>query len=73
MNSFENKCLSICCLGYNHANFLKDNLNSICAIQYKNIEVIVVDDGSKDDSVLLLNELASSFPYPIKIIAQQNT
>lgn len=73
MNLFENKCLSICCLGYNHANFLKDNLNSICAIQYKNIEVIVVDDGSKDDSVLLLNELASSFPYPIKIIAQQNT
>lgn len=73
MNSFKNKYLSICCLGYNHANFLKDNLNSICAIQYKNIEVIVIDDGSTDESITLLNELSSTFPLPIKIIAQENT
>jgi alpha-1,3-rhamnosyltransferase len=73
MNSSKNNRLSICCLGYNHANFLKDNLDSICAIQYENIEVVVVDDGSKDNSVSLLNELATSFPHPLKIIAQKNT
>ncbi|CAB1217415.1 glycosyltransferase family A protein [Acinetobacter bouvetii] len=73
MNLSKNHRLSICCLGYNHASFLKDTLDSICAIQYENIEVIVVDDGSKDNSVPLLNELAVSFPYPLKIIAQQNT
>lgn len=73
MNSSKKNLLSICCLGYNHANFLKDTLNSINAIQYKNIEVIVVDDGSKDNSVSLLNDLAAQFPLPIQIIAQENT
>ncbi|ALC16462.1 glycosyl transferase family 2 [Desulfuromonas soudanensis] len=73
MNSFKKNLLSICCLGYNHANFLKENLDSICAIQYENIEVVVVDDGSNDNSVSLLNELATSFPYTLKIIAQKNT
>lgn len=65
--------LSICCLGYNHAEFILDNLNSISNITYSNIEVIVVDDGSKDESVKLLNDNINNFIFPIKIIAQENT
>lgn len=65
--------LSVCCLGYNHANFLKDNLESIVDINYPNIEVIVVDDGSSDQSVELLTKISEDYPLPIKIIAQENT
>lgn len=65
--------LSICCLGYNHANFLKENLNSITKIDYPNIEIIVIDDGSQDDSVQLLNQIAKNYPLPIQIITQKNT
>ena len=65
--------LSICCLGYNHALFLRENLESITKINHPNIEVIVVDDGSKDDSVAVLNELKQTFPLPLTVIAQENT
>lgn len=73
MTSNMQPLLSICCLGYNHANYLTDNLESISRLNYPNIEVIVVDDGSSDQSVELLNDLITNFKYPIKLIAQQNT
>ncbi|UYZ82835.1 glycosyltransferase [Entomomonas sp. E2T0] len=73
MNLKHNNLLSICCLGYNHASFLQENLESICKIGYENIEIIVVDDGSKDNSVEILNQLKNKIPYRIEIIAQQNT
>ncbi|KGA26529.1 glycosyltransferase family 2 protein [Pectobacterium odoriferum] len=65
--------LSICCLGYNHENFLSENIQSIIDINYKNIEVIVVDDGSKDNSVEELTKLSKKVPFQMKIISQQNT
>lgn len=73
MNSAHNNQLSICCLGYNHANFLQENLESICKIGYENIEIIVVDDGSPDNSVEKLRQLKDKIPYRMEIIAQQNT
>ena len=69
----SNNLLSICCLGYNHADFLKENFDSIERIDYPDIEVIVVDDGSKDNSVDILNGLVDKYPFPITIIAQENT
>lgn len=67
------KILSICCLGYNHAGFLQENLDSIKRIAYPHIEVIVVDDGSSDNSVELLTEIQKDFPFDLKIISQENT
>lgn len=69
----NNQTLSICCLGYNHAKFLHENLKSISKISYNNIQVIVVDDGSSDDSTNILHKLAQDFPFPITIISQENT
>ncbi|MDN3454335.1 glycosyltransferase family 2 protein [Psychrobacter sp. APC 3350] len=65
--------LSICCLGYNHADFLRENLDSIKRIDYPHIEVIVVDDGSSDNSVTLLKKIKKEFPFELKIITQENT
>lgn len=65
--------LSICCLGYNHADFLAENIKSICNISYPKIEIIVVDDGSQDNSVELLHELSKNVPFEMNIIAQKNT
>lgn len=73
MTSNDYPLLSICCLGYNHADFLAENLNSILRINYPNIEVIVVDDGSKDNSLELLKTISNTYRHKIKIIAQQNT
>lgn len=70
----ENKkgLLSVCCLGYNHAKFLEKNITSIWRSSYKNIEIIVVDDGSKDDSKQILQRLKKQSPFPMKLVFQEN-
>ena len=65
--------LSICCLVYNHAPFIKDNIESIWNSDYNNLEIIVVDDGSKDESSDILKNLQKVSPYPMTIILQKNT
>jgi len=73
MNGSEAGLLSICCLGYCHANYLSDAINSICKIGYDKIEVIVVDDGSLDDSVAVLEALSATVPFNMIVISQSNT
>lgn len=42
---------------YNHALFVQDAIKSIINQSYENIELIVIDDGSSDNSVYVVNEL----------------
>lgn len=69
----DNRMLSICCLGYCHAKYLSDAIQSISRIGYDSLEVIVVDDGSSDNSVALLHELSSTVPFDMRVVAQSNT
>lgn len=48
---------SILIANYNNGKFFKDCHDSILAQQYKNWEVIIVDDCSTDDSVDMIKEL----------------
>lgn len=43
--------VSIICLCYNHENFVKESLDSVVNQSYKNIQIIIVDDHSSDNSV----------------------
>ncbi len=47
--------ISIIVPNYNHAAFLEQRLESVFNQTYKNIEVILLDDRSSDDSVTILN------------------
>lgn len=47
---------------YNHAPFLEERLESIYNQTYKNIEVILLDDGSSDDSLSILKRYAEKYP-----------
>ena len=44
---------------YNKAQFIERTLKSILAQTYKNLQVIVIDDGSKDNSPQIINDFAS--------------
>ena len=48
--------VSICIPNYNYCRYLKYALDSALAQSWKDIEVLVVDDRSEDDSVTLVEE-----------------
>lgn len=45
---------------YNHEHFVQKTIQSVIDQSYKNIELIIIDDGSKDDSVTKIEEMLSS-------------
>lgn len=55
--------VSIIIPNYNNAEFLNSSVTSALSQDYPNIEVIVVDDGSTDDSVMILKEFGSKIRF----------
>ena len=51
---------SILIANYNNGHFFNDCFQSIINQTYQNFEVIVVDDGSTDDSVNIIKQLIIS-------------
>lgn len=58
---------------YNRKRFLAGAFKSLASQQYKNWELIIVDDGSTDGSIELLTQLKDSVVNPVKIIQQENS
>lgn len=57
---------------YNMKLFLKGAIESLLLQTYQNIEIILVDDGSTDDSVQICDEYAVRFPEKVKVIHKAN-
>ncbi len=66
-----NALISIIIPVYNAAGYLERSLGSVRAQTYTNLEIITVDDGSKDDSLKMLNSFALS-DSRIKVISKEN-
>lgn len=66
--------VSIICLCYNHEKFVRETLSSVWSQTYRNIEVIIVDDGSQDKSVPViqgfLQENPADFPVMTLFLKQ---
>lgn len=56
---------------YNVEHYLRDCLNSVVAQTYQDYEVICVNDGSTDGSLMILDEYVKN-SSKIKVITQQN-
>ena len=52
---------------YNLENYIVRTLDSILSQTYKNIEVIVVDDGSTDSTAKIIDDYADLYRDVIKI------
>lgn len=63
--------ISIIVPAYNIADYIENTIQSICKQTYSNLEIIIVDDGSEDDTPKVIDEL-SERDERIKVIHKEN-
>lgn len=57
--------VSICVPTYNSSRFLRDTLDSIIAQTYDNLEVIISDNASDDETAAIANEYGVKFGFKV--------
>ncbi|HDX9639351.1 TPA: glycosyltransferase family 2 protein [Bacillus mobilis] len=57
---------------YNAEKYIEETMESILNQTYKNIEIVIVDDGSKDQSSSIVKNFKKKYPEQIKYISQEN-
>ena len=65
-----NPLVTVYITNYNYGKFIKKAINSVLNQTFKNYELIIIDDGSKDKSVEIIKEFQNK--KNIKIIYQKN-
>nr|WP_314493673.1 glycosyltransferase [uncultured Chryseobacterium sp.] len=62
-----NPLVSICIPTFNGEKYLLEALDSVSSQTYKNIEVIISDDHSKDDTIKICKLFKDQAPFPVHI------
>jgi glycosyltransferase involved in cell wall biosynthesis len=68
----QNPIVSIICSCYNHCNYVIESLQSVLNQSYKNIQLIVVDDFSTDNSVTVIEQFLKDYPEILFIKNKSN-
>ncbi|MBK8712927.1 MAG: glycosyltransferase family 2 protein [Niastella sp.] len=56
--NFQDPLVSVLMTAYNRQQFIAEAIESVLASTYQNWELIIVDDGSKDDTVAVTKSYA---------------
>ena len=64
--------VSVICLCYNHARFVQEAIESVLNQSYPNIQLIIVDDASTDNSVEVIKQLVGKHPSLEFLSLQRN-
>lgn len=66
------KLLTISIAAYNVSGTIRRALDSMLEREDKRLEVIVVDDGSKDETAAIVSEYVEKYPETVRLISKQN-
>ena len=62
MTKTDMPLVSVICLCYNHSKYVIESIESVLSQSYANIELIIVDDASTDDSQSVIRNFIVSLP-----------
>lgn len=65
------KLLSIVVPAYNHERFIRRCLDSVAEITYPNIELVVIDDGSVDETMEIVQDWCRAHPAVRSLISSR--
>lgn len=68
-HSIDGPLLSVVIPSYNHSRFIREAVDSVLNQTYRNIELIIIDDGSSDNT---MDILASYRDSRVQITSQEN-
>ena len=68
--AMTNPLISVIIPVYNKSEFIKETVDSVVKQSYRNLEIIVVDDGSTDNSLDIVNSLNDS---RLRVFSQPNS
>lgn len=69
----EPPLVSVLLPAYNEAAVIEASLRSLVALRYPRLEIIVIDDGSQDDTAERARQVAAESRLPVRVISQANT
>lgn len=65
--------VSVCIPTYEGAKYLPFSLDCVCNQTYRNLEIVFSDDGSKDETLGIIQAFANTAPFPVKLLHHQHT
>jgi len=68
--STSNQLVTIYVTNFNYANYIEQSIESVLAQTYKNFELIIIDDGSTDNSREIINRYIEK--TNVRVIFQEN-
>lgn len=67
VSSTNQLMISVIMTSYNYAAFIREAVESVWVQTYPNVELVIVDDASKDDTLEILKDLQSRSPIPMRV------
>lgn len=68
----EEVLVSLCLVSYNQEKYIKDSLDSILNQDYNNLEIIISDDNSTDNTFCIIEEICKKYYGKHQIIVNRN-